>query len=836
MRIKKSILASAVALVLSSPAYALDEFVIEDIQVNGLQRVSLGSSLTYIPVQIGDKLTDFRLTQTIKSLYSSGHFDNIEVYQEGKTLIIKVSERPTIAEIEFDGNKDVKEEQLQENLQDQNIRIGEPLDKTTLTLLEKGLEDFYQSIGKYNASVTAKISHLPRNRVKLTFEFTEGKAAKVKQINIVGNTLFDDAKLLSLFESKYDLPWWQFMSNDRYQKQTFSGDIEKLESFYKDQGYVRFAVDSTQVSLTPDKEQVYVTLNLEEGEKYKVNEVNFIGDMVGLDNVIKALVPIRQGDYYSAATITYSEETISNYLGAFGYAYPEVKTIPDVNDETKEVSLTMSVTPGSRINVRRISFVGNAITDDEVLRRELRQFEGSWLSNRALEGSKARLARLPYIENVEFETVKLPGESDLVDVIFTIKERPSGSFTAGVGYGDLTGLSLQLGVQQENFLGTGNSVGVSVNTYSYSKNISLSFTDPYFTVDGVSLGGSVSYSELNYGNRFSNSEDYDLTRISSRLTLGYPLNEISRISYGVGYLHNEMSNIRSERTSEQMSKFYAIYEDPDNKQNQLVFDNYEFNINWMQSTLNRGLFPSAGASQNLGFKIAIPGSDAQFFKITAEDRRYFPLSRDHRWVFMTKASFGYANGYGTTDEGHDHVLPIWEMFRAGGSSTMRGFENNVVGPKLFYLTGLEKDGPIGPDGEPTKTNDTVDNNIVNKFARSGTNAISNGGNAQALATLELIFPIPFTDEPSSSVRPSFFLDVGNVWDTEFDISKYNNLGADELAKLDDYSDPSRYRASAGMSIQWISPMGPIVFSFAKPLKKFNDDDTKFFSFNIGQTF
>ncbi|EWH11311.1 outer membrane protein assembly complex, YaeT protein [Catenovulum agarivorans DS-2] len=834
MRIKKSILASAVALVLSSQAYAIDEFVIEDIQVNGLQRVALGASLTYIPVQVGDKLTDFRLTQTIKSLYSSGHFDDIEVYQEGKTLIIKVSERPTIAEIEFDGNKDVKEEQLQENLEDQNIRVGEPLDKTTLTLLEKGLEDFYQSIGKYNASVSAKISHLPRNRVKLTFEFTEGKAAKVKQINLVGNTLFDDEKLLSLFESKYDLPWWQFMSNDRYQKQTFSGDIEKLESFYKDQGYVRFAVDSTQVSLTPNKEQVYVTLNLEEGEKYKVKDVNFIGDMVGLDNIIKALVPIRKGDYYSAATITYSEETISNYLGAFGYAYPEVKTIPEIDDETKEVSLTLSVTPGSRINVRRIDFVGNAITDDEVLRRELRQFEGSWLSNRALEGSKARLARLPYIEEVEFETIKLPGESDLVDVVFTIKERPSGSFTAGIGYGDLTGLSLQLGVQQQNFLGTGNSVGVSINTYSYSKNLSLSFTDPYFTVDGVSLGGSVSYSELNYGGRFSNSEDYELKRISSRLTLGYPLDEISRISYGVGYLHNEMSNISTP--SEQMSNFYSIYEDADNSLNQLVFDNYEFNINWMQSTLNRGLFPSAGSSQNLGFKVAVPGSDAQFFKITAEDRHYFPLSRDHRWVFMTKASFGYANGYGETDNGHDHVLPIWEMFRAGGSSTMRGFENNVVGPKLFYRSGSPVNTIPDETGNIGSIPSSPEFDTITKYVRNGSAAISNGGNAQALATLELIFPIPFTDEPSSSVRPSFFLDVGNVWDTEFDIDRYSQLDPSELAKLDDYSDPTRYRASAGMSVQWISPMGPIVFSFAKPLKKFDDDDTKFFSFNIGQTF
>ncbi|WAJ72353.1 outer membrane protein assembly factor BamA [Catenovulum adriaticum] len=833
MTIKKSILASAIALGFSGQASAIEEFTIEDIQVNGLQRVALGASLTYIPVQVGDKLNDFRLTQTIKALYSSGHFDNIEAYQDGQTLIIKVSERPTISEIEFDGNKDVKEEQLQTNLDDQNIRIGEPLDKTTLTQLEKGLEDFYQSIGKYNASVTAKISHLPRNRVKLTFEFVEGDAAKVKQINIVGNELYSDEKLLSLFESKYDLPWWQFLANDRYQKQTFTGDIEKLESFYKDQGYVRFSVDSTQVSLTPSKEQVYVTLNVKEGEKYKLKDVNFIGDLVGLDRAIKALVPLREGNYYNAAAVTYSEETITNYLGAFGYAYPEVKTIPEIDDENKEVSLTMSVTPGNRINVRRIDFSGNSVTDDEVLRRELRQFEGSWLSNRLLEGSKARIARLPYVENVEFETIQLPNEPDQVDVKFNVTERPSGSFTAGVGYGDLTGLSLQLGVQQQNFLGTGNSVGISVNTYSYQKQVSLSFTDPYFTVDGVSLGGSVGYSEINYGNSFSNSEDYELSRISSRLTLGYPLDETSRLSYGIGYLHNEMSNI--SQPSEQMRDFYTVYADPGDKLNQLVFDNYELSVNWMRSTLNRGLFPSAGSSQNVGLKIAAPGSDSQFFKFTAEDRHYFPLSRDQRWVFMTKASLGYANGYGSTG-GNDHILPIWELFRAGGQSTMRGFENNVVGPKLFYRQSQTATGIPDQTGENGSILLGPEFDQITKYTRNGNAAISNGGNAQALATLELIFPIPFTEETSSSVRPSIFMDIGNVWDTEFDFDRYSNLSASQLDKLDDYSDPTRYRASAGMSVQWISPMGPIVFSFSKPLKRFDDDDTKFFSFNIGQTF
>lgn len=830
MSFRKSFLCCAIGLALSSQVQASDEFVVEDIRVNGLQRVALGATLTYIPFQIGDQASPFRISQSIKTLYQSGHFQSIDVYKEGSTLIYKVKERPTISAIELDGNDDIKEEQLTENLDSQNIKVGEPLDKTVLSRIEKGLEDFYQSIGKYNAKVEAVVSYLPRNRVKLTFKFNEGDGAKVKQLNIIGNTAYDDELLLADFESKQDLAWWQFLSKDRYQKQTLQGDMETLESKYKDNGYIRFDIDSTQVSLTPDKEQVYVALNLKEGEQYYVSGVEFIGDLIKQDASIERLMSLKNGDLYSAGAVTAAEENISKFLGNFGYAFPEVKTATEIDDETNQVKLVVNVIPGKRVNVRRILFIGNEVTADEVLRRELRQMEASWLSSYTLEISKARIARLAYVEKVEYETVRIPGENDLVDIIFTIKEQPSGSFNAGIGYGDLTGLSLQAGIEQTNFLGTGNSVAASVNTISYAKTVSLSYTDPYFTIDGVSLGGNLAYSEYNYGSASSNTEDYDLTRFSTGLNLGYPIDEINRINFGVGFLHYELSN--SSTVSEQRKPFYLVYANEENPDDKLVFDNFEGNVGWIRSTLNRGLFPTAGSQQRANFKATLPNSDSSYFKLTIEDKHYFPLDSNHEWVFTTRFRAGYANSYGEYN-GNDHVMPFWEYFSAGGSSTMRGFENNTVGPKIFYRQANSIPGIPDENGLQTPVVLEPEFDSITKL----TGGRSNGGNAMALGTLELIFPLPFGEEgPSSSVRSSLFVDAGNVWDTEFNIDNYRDLPDEQFSQIDDYADPGRYRASGGLSIQWISPMGPIVFSFSKPLKKYIDDDTKFFSFNVGRTF
>lgn len=823
MMIKKIALAVLLGA-LGTTAQAAEEFQVEDIQVKGLQRVALGAALTHIPFNIGDTLNDFRISQSIKALYKSGHFNDIAVFKDGNRIIYKVRERETISEITFDGNSDLKEEQLIESLDGSDIRVGETLDKTVISGLETGLEDFYHSVGKYNADVKAEITHLPRNRVNLKFVFTEGDAAAIQQINIVGNEVFSDEELLEKAELTFDSPWWDFMAQDRYQKQTLQGDMETIESYYLDRGYLKYKVDSTQVSMTPDKEAVYITLNVTEGEQYTVSEVDFVGDMAGFEQTIRAINPLRADKLYNGAEVTYTEETISKFLGRFGYAYPKVTTIPEINEEDKTVKLSISVDPGKRIYVNRINFKGNHVTADRVLRREMRQMEGAWLSNSLVEGSKAWLQRLPYMEEVEFETKQLPEEDDLVDVEFTVKEQPSGSFTAGIGYGSATKLSLNAGIQQNNFLGTGNRLSFNVNTVSYSRSVSVSYIDPYFTVDAISLGGTIFYNEFDAGN--ANLVEYNNKTYGVGVNFGFPINEYVRLNFGLGYKSNGITRLQ---TYEQIQSFYELYSDPDDPDAGLEFQNFDITAAISRSTLNRGTFPTAGSQQSLSYKMTTPNSDTNYFKINLDAKWYFPIARG--WSFKTSFQLGYGNGYDSIN-GNDQVLPFWENFRAGGGSdTLRGFETNIVGPRAIFRYPTTIPGTPDPVGGSGGCCLGPDHDVVNGSRRSV------GGNAIAIAGIELIVPTPFLDEGfSNSVRTSFFVDAGNVWDTEFDMADYRDLAPKEFAKIDDYSDVGRYRASAGLSVQWLSPMGPMIFSFAKAIKEEEGDDTKFFNFNIGQTF
>ncbi|MEW6982615.1 outer membrane protein assembly factor BamA [Colwelliaceae bacterium 6471] len=824
MMIKKIALA-VLCGALGTTAQAAEDFQVEDIQVKGLQRVALGAALTHIPFNVGDTLNDFRISQSIKALYKSGHFNNIVVSRDGDTVVYRVQERETISEITFEGNSDLKDEQLTESLDGSNIRVGETLDKTVIAGIEVGLEDFYHSVGKYNADVKAEITHLPRNRINLKFVFTEGEAAAIQQINVVGNEVFTDEELLNDIELTYDSPWWDFMAQDRYQKQTLQGDMETIKSHYLDRGYLRFKIDTTQVSMTPDKEAVYIALNITEGEQYKVSEVDFIGDMAGFDNTIKAINPLKSDKLYNGAEVTYTEELISKFLGRFGYAYPKVVTIPEINDEDHTVKLSISVDPGKRIYVNRINFKGHNVTSDEVLRREMRQMEGAWLSNNMVESSKAWLQRLPYMETVEYETKQLPGEDDLVDIDFEVKEQPSGSFTAGIGYGSTTQLSLNAGIQQNNFLGTGNRLAFNVNTVSYSRSASISYTDPYFTVDAISLGGQLFYNEFDAGS--ANLVEYNNKTYGLGLNVGFPINEYVRLNFGAGYKHNGITRLQ---TYEQIQQFYELYSDPNNPDAGLSFDNFDLSAAISRTTLNRGTFPTAGSQQSLSYKMTTPNSDVQYFKLNLDTKWYFPLTRDQRWTVLTRFQAGYGNGYGEIN-GNDQILPFWENFRAGGSDTLRGFENNIVGPRAVFRYPTKIPGTPDSIGGTTGCCLGPDHDYIQVSERSV------GGNALALAGVELIVPTPFLDESySNSVRTSFFVDAGNVWDTEFSLDDYKDLAEDEFIRINDYSDPGTFRASAGLSIQWLSPMGPMIFSFARALKEVDGDDTKFFSFNIGKTF
>ncbi|MEP0175071.1 MAG: outer membrane protein assembly factor BamA [Paraglaciecola sp.] len=800
------------------------EFVVEDIKIEGLQRVALGAALTYLPINVGDEMNSFRVSQLIRSMYSSTHFENIEILRDGNTLIVRVKERPTISNIVFEDNDDIKDEQLQESLNDANILIGEPLDRTVLTSIENGLKDFFYSIGKYNADVTAIITPLPRNRVDLKLLFEEGDSAKIQQINVVGNETFTDSELLDPIELKFNTAWWDFLSETRYQKQTLTGDMETITSYYKDRGYIRFNIDSTQVTMTPDKTGIYVTLNVDEGEQYTISDIELIGDLLGHEDYINAVLPLKKGEMYNQAEVTYTEEFISKYLGRYGYAYPTVTTIPDINDEDKTVKLVLSVDPGKRIYVRRINFAGNTSTADEVLRQSVSQMEGAWLSNATLESSKNSLSRLTYMETVDFETVRLPGEEDKVDVNFAVKEQPSGAFNAGIGYGDRTKLSLNAGIQQDNFLGTGKRIAFNISTVSYQKSIQLSYTDPFFTIDGISLGGNVSYSEFDGSS--ANLIQYNSKQYSLGANVGYPINQFNRINFGLTYSNVELFQ---RQAYVQTTRFNDQFVDEENPDSAINYDSFLASVAWSRSTLNRGVFPTAGSSQRASFGITTPNSDVNYFKTEIDGKWYFPLSRNQRWSVLARLKAGYGNGYGDAG-GVDQILPFTQHFTAGGSDSLRGFENNTVGPRGLQVTpSVAVTDPNGNDILGDSSSDVV-----------AISTRSLGGNAMVLGGVELIVPTPFVEvDFDNSVRTSLFVDVGNVWDTEFDYDAYKDLTLSTSFNDDpllDYSDPFLYRASGGISVQWLSPMGPMVFSFSRAIKEREGDDSKFFTFNIGQTF
>ncbi|NOH52489.1 outer membrane protein assembly factor BamA [Vibrio coralliilyticus] len=800
MAMKKILFATLLAT--SVTANGAENFVVEDIQIDGLQRVALGAALLKMPVRIGDTVDNQDVSEIIKALYASGNFEDIKVLRDGNQLLVQVKERPTIANISFSGNKAIKEEQLQQNLDASGVRVGEALDRTTLSNIEKGLEDFYYSVGKYNATVKAVVTPLPRNRSDLKFVFSEGMSAKIQQINFIGNEVFTDEELLSRFNLNVDVAWWNFLSDDKYQKQVLAGDIEALKSYYLDRGYLKFKVDSTQVAISPDKKGVYITLAVNEGLPYTVKDVKFRGELIGKEAEFEALVPFENGDVYNGSQVTSLEENVKRVLGEAGYAYPQVRTIPEFDDETQQVSLVVNVEAGKRIYVRDIRFVGNNATKDEVLRREMRQMEGSWLNSKSIETGKNRLNRLGYFETVDVQTVRVPGSEDQVDLVYNVKEANSGSVNFGIGYGTESGVSFQVGLQQDNFLGSGNRVGVSAMMNDYQKNVSLDYRDPYWNLDGVSLGGKIFY------NTFEASEagivDYTNESYGTSLTWGFPVNELNSLEFGIGYTHNKIGNVPTYDQAQLFAQSIGQSE------GDIITNDFDLNISWTRNNLNRGFFPTAGNYQRAFAKATIPSSDAQYFKVQYDVRQYVPITKKHEFTLLMRGRLGYGNGYGQTD-GNDNLFPFYENYYAGGFTSLRGFRSNSAGPKAVYTN---TSGSCGNNGCVDATDDSV------------------GGNAIALASMELIVPTPFaSDEARSQIRTSLFVDAASVWDTEF---VYREGVSDPY--YNDYSDPTNYRASYGAALQWMSPMGPLVFSIAKPIKIYEGDDEEFFTFTIGRTF
>lgn len=760
-------------------ANGLLPFKVHDIRVEGLQRLPVERVYAELPIQAGDTVTREAVVSAVQTLFATGNFEDVQLGRDGDDLVVIVAERPSIARIELSGNKSIDEENLRKGLTEAGLAEGEVFQRSTLESIAGELERQYVSQGRYGASIKTESTPLPRNRVALKIEIYEGKAARIRDINVVGNQLFDDEELLEDFELNSTGFWSFIKGDDKYSREKLSGDLERLRSWYLDRGYINFSIESTQVSVTPDRRSVFITLNVVEGEQYTVNEVNLAGDLVVAEEQLKPLLIVKKGQVFSQQLVTYTNDLIKRRLGNEGYTFAEVRGQDhNADDENKTVDVTFYVEPGRKVYVRRINFSGNAKTSDEVVRRELRQFENAPANTSLVDLSRQRLQRLGYFSVVQADTPRVPNTDDLVDVEYTVEEQPSGSIGANVGFSDASGFIFGANVSQNNWRGTGNRVSFALSRSEVRDSYSFSHYNPYYTLDGVSRGFSLFFSEIDYDE--TSVASYAADRLGGSVTFGYPISEYSRLSFGGTY----------ERTDITTGDFVAV-----DIANFLItegnkFDEYKLNASLSTSTLNRGIFPDRGWSSTLGLEVAVPGSDYGFYRANWTGQKYFPISQ--RWTLRMRSDVAYGDGYGD-----DEVLPFFENYYSGGIGSVRGYESRSLGPRSEGLSYF-LNGTVDPDPDPI------------------------GGNLLTEASLELIFPTPFAPE-SRSVRTFFFVDAGNVFETERD-----DIFAD--------FEPQDIRTSAGIGLSWLTAIGPLSFNLAKALNDQPGDDTEVFQFSLGQTF
>ncbi len=795
-------------------------FVVEEIKVEGLQRMELGTFFNMLPLQVGERLELSRVPLIIRTLFSAESFDDIRFFRDGNTLLIDIVERPTISDITIDGNHDIKTEQILEVMKHSGFAKGEVYNPAAIKNIIGGMQEQYFSHGKYSVKITNRIIRRSRNRVLVQFTVKEGEPARIQSINIVGNQLFTDKELLDQFELSTGNFLSVFTSDDQYAREKLSGDLETLRSYYLDRGYLKFEVTSTQVAISPDRKGMFITINVDEGEKFEVSEISFSGEVIVSEERLKQLMPLTKGDTYSAAAISFAEEQIKQNLGYFGYAFAKVTTVPNIKPGTNKVDLSIFVDPGKKVYVNRINFAGNEMTNDTVLRREARMMEGGALSTAQVERTKILLQRLTFVEEVEVETPKIEGKDDRVDVNYQIKERSAGTISGGLGYGSVYGLSVNANVSHNNFLGSGKTVGFAINKNSFTTNYSLNYYDPYFTLDAISFGAGASYRSSDFGEINIAATLLDTAAID--FSMGYPINELTRLNFGLGLQANDLS--ANGNLSQQIIDFFEDNGQDVRANPNLSYNLLKFSTALVKNSLNRGIFPDRGTRQSIAISGAVPGSDLEFYKIDYAIDHYIPISPG--WSFLSRLKLSYGDGYGNSSK-----LPYFENFFAAGSQTVRGFQRNTIGPKeIFRLPTTIPDTSL-----IDAFDQQIDTVLPPDFDQIIVGSRTVGGNAKILASMEIIFPIPFA-EASNSLRSSFFVDVGNLWDTKFDLQRYSSLDPIEFAKIPDFSKMDTYRASTGISLQWLSPMGPLVISISKILKSQPGDIREGFSFNVGQSF
>lgn len=769
-------------------------FVVRDMRVEGLQRISEGTVFNYLPINIGDTIDEIRVREAIRALYAQGLFDDIEMRRDGETLIIAVRERPSIESFEIEGNKDIKTEDLMESLRGVGLAKGRTFDRSTLDNVAMFMREQYYQRGKYGVQIDTNVEDRPNNTVRIKIDVKEGDRAKIRQVNIVGNETFDEDEIREDFnlDTANWLSW--IRQDDRYAKEDLEGDLETLNSFYMDRGYANFRIESTQVAISPNKKDIFVTIAIDEGDKYTISDVKLVGDMVIPEPYLRSMVLAQPGSTFNLGLLTQSSELMSIRLGEQGYANAEIEPVPELDHEDKTASITFYVDPKSRVYVRRINFKGINEVDDEVLRRQLRQMEGAYLSNVLIDRSKFRLQRLPYVEpTVEAETIPVPGSPDLVDVDFNIDYRMPGTFSGGVGYSESQKLILQGSIVHTNFLGTGNRVSLDLQSGRYSKLYSISHTDPYRTMDGIQRTVGLNYRKITQFT--SGSSDFSTTTAGATINYGYPISEFQTISFGLAFQRAEL--LSSPTSTDQSQEWVRNNGDPFTEVvgNGIIFgtefDTYELIAGWTYDSRNRAIFATRGTRHQLFVSGTVPGSEVEYYTARYQFTKYFPLWKRFALSYNLEAAIGESLGDTT-------ALPPYKQFYAGGPGSVRGYRESYLGPRDSF-------------GNPY------------------------GGNVLVGSQLELILPLP--EKWASQARAALFYDLGNVFNNG-EVAFEDKLGSPVTYK----PDFDELRASIGIGVQWLAPLGLFRFSYAYPLNPYdgNDryygDDLERFQFSIGQAF
>ena len=753
-----------------------DAFVVAKIKIEGLQRLPDGTLLNYLPIAVGDPVDDNQITFAISELYKTGFFADVKILRDENTMIIQVVERPSIAEVEFSGNSDIDDDALKDALVDIGVTRGQIYNRSLLEKLTLELERVYFSQGKYGVKINAEVTELDQNRVDIEITISEGQVALINHINIIGNDVYPDDVLLDELESGVPSAWAMFSSADDYSKPKLNGDLEKIRSYYLDRGYIKFNIESTQVSITPDKQDIYITINVAEGERYKISSSVLTGEMVVNRQTMESQMLTRQGMYFSRSLMTTTKKRLESQMGRIGYAFSEVKITPVIDDVKKEVALTYHAIPGEKVYVRRIDIFGNDSTHDVVYRREMRLMEGSILASNLLERSKTRIQRLPYIESVDVDTVPVPGTSNQVDLSVKVTEKLAGSFNIGAGFSQAQGLIFNVGLTQENLFGTGKRLALNLNTDRANTIYSAAYTNPYYTVDGISRTLSVSYRDRNAAEELINN--FQTTSGDLNISYGVPLSEFNTLSLGYGFSHITIIP-SSVNPSVDVTLFLA------QNDGQTRYNSFTLSTSFSHDTRNRTVFANAGTQQSIGMNMTVPGSDLEYYKISYITNNYIGVTS--ATTLLLRSNLAYGGGYGKSSS-----LPFFERYFAGGIRTVRGYESNSLGP------------------------------------RDPVSGLAIGGNMRVTAGADYIFPVPFLEKPPSSLRLSLFLDIGNVY-----LDNFHTFDADPA---DTGFQADQLRSSYGLSLVWISPIGPLRFSYAETINDKPGDDLRAFQFSIGSFF